>query len=105
MKALLGSDVTMTETSQQRRGREEHTEGTTTRAKLRDVLSSMEARLTWVEEGLSGYNTHLEEVDGHLEGLGSEDAVIHDAMRMIFNQLKKSHTKDLEKLRGSSWPR
>ena len=72
---------------------------------VKDVLSSREARLTWVEEGLSGYNTHLEEVDGHLEGLGSEDAVIHDAMRMIFNQLKKSHTKDLEKLRGSSWLR
>ena len=72
-EALIGSDVTMTETSQQGRGCEEHVEGMTTRAKSRDVLSSMEAHLTRVEEALSGYNTHLEEVDGRLDGLESED--------------------------------
>ena len=58
-EALLGLDVTMTETSQQGRGREERAEGMTTRAKSRDVLSSMEVRLTRVEDGLSGYITHI----------------------------------------------
>ena len=72
-EALLGSDVTMMETSQQGRGREERAEGMATRSKSRDVLSSMEVRLARVEEDLSGYNTHLEEVDGRLDGLESED--------------------------------
>ena len=99
-EALLGSDVTMMETSQQGRGREERAEGMATRSKSRDVLSSMEARLTRVEEALSGYNTHLEEVDGRLDGLESEDVAIHDGMRMVLNQLKESHAKDLEELRG-----
>ena len=96
--AFIGSDVTMTETSQQGRGCEEHVEGMTTRSKSRDVLSSMETRLNGVEKGLSGCNRHLEEVNGRLDGLKSEDVAIHDAMRMVLNQLKESHAKDLEEL-------
>ena len=97
-EALIGSDFTKTETSQQGRGCVEHVEGMTTRSKSRDVVSSMEVRLTRVEEGLSGCNIHLLEVNGRLDGLESEDVEIHDAMRMVLNQLKESHAKDLEEL-------
>ena len=98
----LSSDVTMTETSQQGQGHKEHAEGMATRDKSRDVLSSMEAHLTRVEEGLSGCNTHLEEVDGRLDRLEMEDVEIHDTMRIVLNLLKESHAKELEELRGQS---
>ena len=99
-EALLGSDITMTETSQQDQGHEERAEGMTIRAKSRNVLSSMEACLTRVEKGSSGYNTYLEEVDGRLDGLKLKDIAIYDAMRMVFNELKESHDKELEELWG-----
>ena len=98
--ALLGSEVAVSETSQQGRGREEQPEGRTTRAKSRDILASMEARLARVEEGASNMEARLDDMDQRIDGLEAEDAELQGAVRESLNKLEASYRKDLEELRA-----
>ena len=59
-----------------------------------DAPNSGRGWLKWL------YNTHLQEVDGRLDGLESDDVAIHYAIRMVLNELKESHAKYLEELQG-----
>ena len=67
----IGSEVTSGEDSQ-RQGREEQpnpSTTSTTRAKSRDMITNLEARLSRLEERVNERDEHLEFIDHRMDGL------------------------------------
>ncbi|KAL4333573.1 hypothetical protein GQ457_07G007230 [Hibiscus cannabinus] len=83
---------TDTEVTQEQRGREETVDpsGTRPRAKSKDRISSIESRLTNVEEGVGGMGAQVDDLTQRMEGLEAEDAEVHTAMKAMMVKLEET---------------
>ncbi|KAL4388985.1 hypothetical protein GQ457_09G028100 [Hibiscus cannabinus] len=92
---------TETEVTQDDRGREETVDpsGTRPRAKSKDRISSIESRLTNVEEGVGGMGAQVDDLTQRVEGLEAEDAEIHTAMKAMMVKLEETVRAEMEGIR------
>ncbi|PON53553.1 hypothetical protein PanWU01x14_201110 [Parasponia andersonii] len=61
-------------------GRDEGKKGVTC-SKSRDVVTSLEARMSQLESNLGTFGEHVDDVDGRCDGLETEDAEIHSGIK------------------------
>ncbi|EXC16183.1 hypothetical protein L484_024351 [Morus notabilis] len=73
------------EVTQEQRGHEETVDPTAARPRGRskDLISSLESRMTHVEEGVAGVGAQVDDLYQLVEGLEAEDAEIHTAVKAV----------------------
>ncbi|KAL4353583.1 hypothetical protein GQ457_06G027510 [Hibiscus cannabinus] len=92
---------TDTEVTQEQRGREETVDpnGTRPRAKSKDRISSIESRLTNVEEGVGDMGTQVDDLTQRVEGLEEEESEIHTAMKAMIVKLEETVRSEMGGIR------
>lgn len=94
-----GSEVANVESTQHEREEPRDPAGAKVHGKSKEILSSHEARLSQLEEGMVGTETYLDEVGQKVEGLEAEMADVRVGMRESLALLKKSYEAEIQALR------
>ncbi|PON43579.1 Alpha-hydroxy acid dehydrogenase, FMN-dependent [Parasponia andersonii] len=94
MKTMVATPDSV-EVSTSECGRDEGKKGVI-RSKSRDVMTSLETRLSQLESNLSMLGEHVDDLDGCCNGLETEDAEIHCGIKDVLGGLEAD-------LRHSSW--
>ncbi|PON69358.1 hypothetical protein PanWU01x14_087990 [Parasponia andersonii] len=79
------------------RGCDEGKKGAT-RGKSRDVVTSLEARVSRLESNLGTLGEHVDDLDGRCDGLETEDAEIHSSIKDALGGLEAGLRREIESL-------
>ncbi|PON74421.1 hypothetical protein PanWU01x14_052530 [Parasponia andersonii] len=69
-----------------------------TRGKSRDVVTSLEARVSQLESSLSTLGERVDDVDGRSDGLETEDAEIHSGIKDALGRLEADLRREIKSL-------
>ncbi|PON38423.1 hypothetical protein PanWU01x14_312570 [Parasponia andersonii] len=78
-------------------GRDEGKKGAT-RGKSRDIVTSLEARVSRLESNLSTLNERVDDLDGRCDGFETEDAEIHSSIKDALSGLETDLRHKIESL-------
>ncbi|PON36568.1 hypothetical protein TorRG33x02_349110, partial [Trema orientale] len=77
-----------------------HDEGkkSATHGKSRDVVASLEVRVSWLESNMGILCEQVDDQDGHCDSLETEDAEIYSSIKDALGRLEADLRHDIESL-------
>ena len=79
------------------RGRDDGKKGTIC-GKSRDVVASLEARVTWLKSNIGTLGERVDDLDGRCDGLETEDANIHNGIKDALGRLEADLRHEIKSL-------
>ncbi|PON55447.1 hypothetical protein PanWU01x14_187620 [Parasponia andersonii] len=85
------------EVSTSERGHDEEKKGVT-RGNSRDVVTSLEARVSRLDSNLGTLGEQIDDLDGRYDGLETEDAKIYNGIKDVLGELEADLRREIESL-------